>query len=80
IYIFYYNSEKTGEILLCYSNITDKKEFLVPIEVADDNSIYRDAVSGKEYVGAKLKKGINLIMDKRADYIHFIKSKKETLL
>ena len=79
-YILYYYLEQTGEILLCYSNITDKKEFIVPIEIADENATYIETASGKEYNGTELKKGIKVKTDKKADYINLIKSKKETLL
>ena len=78
--MFYYYLEKTGEILLYYSNITDKKEFIVPIEIADENATYIETASGKEYNGTELKKGIKVKTDKKADYINFIQSKKETLL
>ena len=72
-YAYYFVNEDNSRILLTYlQNTGDPKETTVKLRIsrADKNAVYADTLSGKEYTGAELCRGISLPGSTEDFYAH----------
>lgn len=77
VYIFYYYHKQTQSLALFYTAKQPKGESkTVKITAVNEDGAYQFVGAKKVYSGKELKEGIELVLEKKADVLHFVQVNK----